>query len=145
VRIELTTYPLAEIEFGILLDEVATGRRHPRATTILAEAQKYPIREITKHTAHEYAELRKNVAATYLDSFVRSNRPRWIEQWVDRVTGEVLQIDENDLWIPVHAICNSCAKLVIASAKCATPSTSSTKKFASWFAKIGTRYPLFSK
>jgi predicted nucleic acid-binding protein len=94
---------LAEIEFGILLDEAVTGIQNPRATAILAEAQKYPIREITKHTAHEYAELRKNIATSHLSTFIRSNRPRWIDQWVDRVTQERLQIDENDLWICAQA------------------------------------------
>jgi predicted nucleic acid-binding protein len=92
---------LAEIEFGILLDEVATGAKNPRAALVLSNAQQYPIREITQHTAHEYADLRKNIAAHYLD--VPSKRPRWIENWKDRVTGETLQIDENDLWICAQA------------------------------------------
>jgi len=94
---------LAEIQFGILLDEVATGNKSPRAMAILERAQGYQIREVTKHTAREYAELRKNVAATHLSKFIRSNRPRWIDQWVDRITGEVLQIDENDVWICAQA------------------------------------------
>lgn len=94
---------LAEIEFGILLDEAATGTKSARAAAILANAQGYPIREITRHTAQEYAELRKKIAVAYLAKLVRSNRPRWIEQWVDRATGERLQIDENDLWICAQA------------------------------------------
>jgi predicted nucleic acid-binding protein len=94
---------LAEIEFGILLDEAERGSKSSRAGAILEKAQGYPIREVTRHTAHEYAELRKSIAVTYLEKFIRSNRPRWIEQWVDRVTGERLQIDENDLWICAQA------------------------------------------
>jgi predicted nucleic acid-binding protein len=51
----------------------------------------------------EYAELRKNLAVTYLPNLIRSNRPRWVDQWMDRVTQETLQIDENDLWICAQA------------------------------------------
>lgn len=92
---------LAEIEFGILLDEAATGIRSARAVAILEKAQEYRIREISRHTAHEYAELRKNIATTYLS--ITSNRPRWIDLWMDRSTGEQLQIDENDVWICAQA------------------------------------------
>jgi predicted nucleic acid-binding protein len=94
---------IAEIEFGVLLDQVVTGSISERAMAILERAQEYPIREITKHTAHEYAVLRKNIAATHLGSFVRSNRPRWIDLWVDRATQERLQIDENDVWLCAQA------------------------------------------
>jgi predicted nucleic acid-binding protein len=94
---------LAEIEFGILLDEAERGSKSARATAVLNKAHGYPIREITRHTGHEYAELRKKIAATYLAKSIRSNRPRWIEQWVDRITEERLQIDENDLWICAQA------------------------------------------
>lgn len=63
---------LAEIKFGILLDEAATEQKHPRAQAVLAAAEQYKIREITKHTADEYAELRTRLAVTYLSSFIRS-------------------------------------------------------------------------
>jgi tRNA(fMet)-specific endonuclease VapC len=94
---------IAELEFGFALHVASTGRQHPRAAEILRRAQEYPIREVTKHTAMEYAELRKNLAVTYLSTLIRSQRPRWVDQWVDRVTGEALQVDENDLWICAQA------------------------------------------
>lgn len=94
---------IAELRFGLLLDEAATGRQHPRAIAVLTGAERYPLREITKHTAADYAELRKKLAVTHLSALVRSQRPRWISQWKDRVTGERLQIDENDLWICAQA------------------------------------------
>lgn len=94
---------IAELAFGIGLHEAATGQPHPRATEILRRAQEYAIREISRHTASEYAELRKNLAVRYLPNLLRSQRARWIDQWVDRITGENLQIDENDLWICAQA------------------------------------------
>lgn len=94
---------IAEVMFGALLDEAVTGRTSPRTAAILRDVQNYPIREITRHTAVEWAEIRNNLAATYLATFTKSHRPRWVENWVDRVTGELLQIDENDLWICAQA------------------------------------------
>jgi predicted nucleic acid-binding protein len=92
---------IAELRFGLALHEVVTGAPHPRASEVLTRAETYIIREITKHTASEYAELRKNIAATFLD--LDKDRARWIDQWVEKVTGEKLQVDENDLWICAQA------------------------------------------
>ena len=94
---------LAEIRFGALLDEAATGKTSPRTTQILKELRSCPVLEVTQHTADEYGVLRTNIALTYLKKFVRANRPRWIENWKDRATGERLQVDENDLWICAQA------------------------------------------
>lgn len=90
---------IAELAFGFSLHEAATGRPHPRASEILKRAQEYPILELTKHSATEYGELKKNLAVAYLPNLISSQRPRWIDQWPDRVTGENLQVDENDVWI----------------------------------------------
>jgi predicted nucleic acid-binding protein len=94
---------IAELTFGLLLDHEATGRSHPNASEVLRRAQEYPPLEITKHTAMEYAQLRTELATTYLPTLLRSNRPRWIDQWPARVKGETLQVDENDLWIWAQA------------------------------------------
>lgn len=94
---------IAELTFGFLLDHAATGRPHPKATDMLRRAQEYKILEVTKHTAMEYAELRKKLAVTYLPGLLRSQRPRWVDLWPDRVRQDTLQIDENDLWICAQA------------------------------------------
>jgi tRNA(fMet)-specific endonuclease VapC len=95
---------IAELSFGCLLDQAATGRPPPNASEVLRRAQEYIMREVTKHTATEYAQLKTKIATTYLTTFLRSNRPRWIDQWPARVRGETLQIDENDLWICAQAL-----------------------------------------
>jgi predicted nucleic acid-binding protein len=59
---------IAELMFGIAVYDAEVGASHPRASAVLRRAQQeYPIREITKHTAAEYAELRKNLAVTFLE------------------------------------------------------------------------------
>jgi predicted nucleic acid-binding protein len=94
---------IAELTFGFLVDREATGRPHSNASDVLRRAEEYPIREITKHTATEYSQLRTKLAAHHLPSFLRSQRPRWIDQWPTRVRQGTLQIDENDLWICAQA------------------------------------------
>jgi predicted nucleic acid-binding protein len=94
---------LAELMFGVNLYEAESGEIHTRASQVLRRAHSYPILEIGKHTATEYAELRTKLAITYLTSLLHSDRPRWVDQWVPRVTGEKLQVDENDLWICAQA------------------------------------------
>lgn len=94
---------LAEIRFGALVDEASTGKTSPRTAQLLKDLQVCPVLEITRHTAREYGELRTGIALAYLAKYLRANRPRWIENWKDRVTGERLQIDENDVWICAQA------------------------------------------
>jgi tRNA(fMet)-specific endonuclease VapC len=94
---------IAELMFGINLYEAESGEVHTRASQVLKRAHGYPVREVSKHTATEYAELRTKLAVTYLPSVLHSDRPRWVDQWVPRVTGEKLQVDENDLWICAQA------------------------------------------
>jgi len=39
-----------------------------------------------------------------ISRFATEPLPRWVEAWSDRVTGQLLQIDENDLWIAAQAV-----------------------------------------
>ena len=88
----------AELSFGVRLYEACKGEL-PKAASVIAGAKTYPTLEITRHTSKEYAELKTNVATTYLkEPLNKPDRKRWIENWVDKTTGQVLQIDENDLW-----------------------------------------------
>jgi len=90
---------MAELMFGIKLYAACKGTIHQSATEVLAGARSYPMLDVTRHTSSEYAELKKNVATTYLrEPLNKADRKRWIENWVDKTTGQVLQIDENDLW-----------------------------------------------
>ena len=94
---------VAELEFGVRLAEVVTGASSPDLQQKLARAHDYAVLEVTRHTAAAYAALRANLAARYLAKKLRNDRPRWVEDWIDRATGKRLQVDENDLWICAQA------------------------------------------
>jgi predicted nucleic acid-binding protein len=46
--------------------------------------------------------VKSSIAQQRLD--IRRRIPRWVEGWTDRVTAQLLQIDENDLWIAAQAV-----------------------------------------
>jgi tRNA(fMet)-specific endonuclease VapC len=94
---------LAELTFGAYLAE-AFGRGDLLSLkTMIRHAQAYAVLDITGHTAAAYAELKTNLARKYLAKASRRDRPRWLEDWVDKTTGQKLQIDENDLWMCAQA------------------------------------------
>src|SRR3546814_1066301 len=66
---------------------------------MLLDAQAYAVLDVAHHTSAAYAELKTNLAKRYLVKASRRDRPRWLEEWVDKTTGQRLQVDENDLWM----------------------------------------------
>lgn len=94
---------LAELQFGKELVTAFTGQSPPHLTSVLARAATGSVVEITRHTAASYAQLKAMLAQAYLNKWMRKDRPRWIENWIDKATGEKLQVDENDLWICAQA------------------------------------------
>ena len=94
---------LAELQFGKELITTFTGHSPPHLTSILAQAAMGSIVDITRHTAISYAQLKAMLAQTYLNKWMRKDRRRWLENWIDKATGERLQVDENDLWICAQA------------------------------------------
>lgn len=86
-----------------MLFESSTGQASPRLQAVVEEVNRHAVLDVTRHTAHEYAVLKTALATMYLAKVLRRDRPRWLENWVDRSTGQTLQVDENDLWICAHA------------------------------------------
>jgi predicted nucleic acid-binding protein len=94
----VSSVALAELAFGVKLYEACKGSL-PKADNMLAGANSYPKVDVTRHTSLEYAELKKNIALKYLAvPLSKDDRKRWIENWVDKNSGQTLGIDENDLW-----------------------------------------------
>lgn len=94
----VSSIALAELTFGVRLYEACKGAL-PKADIVLVGAHSYPGVDVTRHTSIEYAELKKNVAIKYLTiPLSKNDRKRWIENWVDKNSGQALGIDENDLW-----------------------------------------------
>ena len=99
----VSTIALAELRFGAALFELS-GAPLPKWSTILAGALAHEPLHITHHTSAEYAVLKTNVAKKYLKNpRDKKKRKRWIENWVDKATSQILGIDENDLWMCAQA------------------------------------------
>ncbi|MGP4670075.1 type II toxin-antitoxin system VapC family toxin [Agrobacterium pusense] len=92
---------IAELRFGLALSQ-AVGRPLTHIEACIERAEEHPLANIDRHTAAAFAHVKASVAQQRLDLARRA--PRWVEIWTDRVTSEMLQIDENDLWITAQAI-----------------------------------------
>ena len=84
-------------------EPTVTGYASPDLRRELTRAHEYAVLKVTRHTSAAYAELKANLAGKYLIKSLTKDRPRWVEDWIDRATGKKLQIDENDLWICAQA------------------------------------------
>lgn len=62
----------------------------------------HPLTEVGRHTAEAFGYVKSSVALQRVD--IQRRLPRWIEGWSDRVTGQLLQIDENDLRVAAQAV-----------------------------------------
>jgi predicted nucleic acid-binding protein len=97
----LSVVVLGELRYGMeAAQRVGQDVSHIRST--LVEAASYPLAEIGRHTAEAYGDVKARLADHYLDMSRRP--PRWLENWQDRASGQMLQVDENDLWIVAQAV-----------------------------------------
>ncbi len=94
----ISVISLAEFTLGARLAEAFGRASAPRLLQALADASAYAVLDVTHHTATAYAALKTQMAVRYLNSALRRERRRFIEDWVDKVTGKTLGVDENDLW-----------------------------------------------
>lgn len=97
----LSAVVLAELRYGMEAAQRA-GQDISHIRNTLAQAAAYPLAEIGRHTAEAYGDIKARLAEHYLDLSRRP--PRWIENWQDRASGQMLQVDENDLWIVAQAV-----------------------------------------
>ncbi|GGL50640.1 PIN domain-containing protein [Wenxinia marina] len=97
----LSAVVLAELRYGMEAAQ-RVGQDVSNIRKALTQAGAYPLAEVGRHTAEAYGEVKARLADHYLDMSRRI--PRWLEDWTDRASGKVLQVDENDLWIVAQAI-----------------------------------------
>lgn len=95
----ISAISLAELTFGVRMAEAFGGGSLPGLHQMLLAARAYAVLNVAHHTSAAYAELKTNLAKRYLAKASRRDRPRWLEEWVDKTTGQRLQVDENDLWM----------------------------------------------
>ena len=94
---------LGELTFGLHLIKIFERRVPKTLEAVVEVARSHSILEITRHTATSYGELKAILAEKYLAKANRRGRRRYLEDWVDKNTGQILQIDENDLWMCAQA------------------------------------------
>ncbi len=99
----ISAISLAELTFGVRMAEAFGGASLPTLQQMLSTARAYAVLDVAHHTSAAYAELKTNLAKRYLARASRRYRPRWLEEWVDKTTGQKLQVDENDLWMCAQA------------------------------------------
>jgi tRNA(fMet)-specific endonuclease VapC len=92
---------IAELRFGLTLSRAA-GQPLVHIEACVAQAEEHPLAEIGRHTSDAFAHVKSSIALDRLDICRRI--PRWVEGWTDRITCQLLQIDENDIWIAAQAV-----------------------------------------
>lgn len=97
----VSSITIGELRFGLALSRAA-GRPLAHIEGCIERAEEHPLAEVGRHTAEAFGHVKSNLALQRVD--LQRRIPRWVEAWSDRVTGQLLQIDENDLWIAAQAV-----------------------------------------
>jgi predicted nucleic acid-binding protein len=97
----ISVITIGELRFGLALSRAA-GQPLKHIEACIEKAEEHPLAEIGRYTGEAFAYVKSSVALQRLN--VRRRIPRWVEGWTDRITGQLLQIDENDLWLAAQAV-----------------------------------------
>jgi len=92
---------IGELRFGLALSRAA-GRPLAHIEACVERTEEHPLAEVSRHTAEAFGYVKSSIALQRVD--IHRRIPRWVEDWSDRVTGQLLHIDENDLWIAAQAV-----------------------------------------
>ena len=99
----ISAVALAELTFGANLAAAIGKGDLPALREMIQQARAYGVLDLTHHTAAAYAELKSILATKYLAKPLRRDRPKYVEDWVDKATCKALGVDENDLWMCAQA------------------------------------------
>lgn len=97
----VSSVTIGELRFGLALSRAA-GRPLAHIEACIERTEEHPLAEVGRYTAEAFGYVKSSVALQRID--IHRRIPRWVEAWSDRVTGQLLQIDENDLWIAAQAV-----------------------------------------
>ena len=97
----ISAITIGELRYGLTLSKEA-GQPMTHIEACIERAEEHPLAEIGRYTGQAFAQVKSSIAIQRVD--VRRRIPRWVVGWADRVTGQMLQIDENDLWIAAQAV-----------------------------------------
>lgn len=97
----VSSITLAELRFGLRMTEEIGNDTESFARGI-HQTEAHKILEVTPATSLNYANVKAAIATRRVKYAKRL--PRFIEDWVDKVTDKDLAVDGNDLWIAAQAI-----------------------------------------
>jgi predicted nucleic acid-binding protein len=89
----ISVVALAELMFGVNLAEAIGRGDLPAFRRMIERARDYAVLDLSHHTAAAYAALKAGLATRYLANVLRRDRPRYVEDWVDKATGKALWVD----------------------------------------------------
>ncbi len=92
---------IGELRYGLALSRAA-GQPLTHIEACIDLTGEHPLAEVGRYTAEAFGYVKSSVALQRVD--IQRRIPRWVEAWSDRITGQLLQIDENDLWIAAQAV-----------------------------------------
>jgi len=92
---------LAEIEYGL---KTAPQIDAPRQKQVREEMSAYEVRDVNKHTAVHYSDIRAKLFNIYAPHENRNRRLKYVENLCEETSGLTLGIQENDLWIVSVAV-----------------------------------------
>ena len=103
--IYISVIVLAEVIYGYEVHEKADPNRRSEMRKRMAAYTPTQILAIDQHTAPIYANLRAKLFKTYSPKDKRGKlKVKHPETLIDDTSGQVLGIDENDLWLAAQAI-----------------------------------------
>ena len=98
----VTAVSIGEIEYGL---QVAPSIDPRRQHAVRAAMASYQVLDVDHHTAQIYGDVRAKIFCKYSPKTRRGTvAQKRVEDLVERTTGKILGIQENDLWIVSVAI-----------------------------------------
>ena len=86
-----------EVEYGLAAAPKIVLSRQETVRTAMGS---YRVRDVNRHTAKVYGEIRGDLFRKYSPRDRRGRlTAKWVEDLIERTTGKELGIQENDLWI----------------------------------------------
>lgn len=92
---------LGELRYGLALSK-AVGKPTRHIESCIERTENHPLAQVNRHTADAFGLVKSSIAIQRVN--IVSRPARWVEAWSDRITSQMLQIDENDLWIAAQAV-----------------------------------------
>ena len=101
-NIAVSVVTLAEVECGLKSNPQMDEER--KSIVRAQMAQYVYVVDISKHTVDSYSEIKSRLIDEYAPADSRGKpKKKWVEDFRDEITGKLLGVQENDIWIAAQA------------------------------------------